>query len=215
MQPQNMGFTADGTLKLFDFGSACELNAESTLTLQLGTPDYMAPEAGSTAECGLPLDVYSFGIVLFEICTLESAFQNGLSLKDWYLMICAGHTRPRIPAALSHDYPDLVECITQCWSKAAAERPTFAETVDILHSRIYQMEQEGSSKHLWENLKNLSRHSWQNLSRHGIASSLSLSQHALNLSQHSLNLSRHRNQKDAGDTEETQRTELDHEEIHV
>lgn len=72
LKPCNVGFDEDDTVRIFDFGLAREIDMGERLTALAGTYRYMAPEvaiAGMTY--GLSADVYSFGLLLWEICTLQ------------------------------------------------------------------------------------------------------------------------------------------------
>lgn len=72
IKPDNVLFTGEGgrTPKLADFGIAKVLQAESTMTVTgtvIGTVAYMSPEQASGAEIGPPSDVYTCGILLYQL----------------------------------------------------------------------------------------------------------------------------------------------------
>jgi tRNA A-37 threonylcarbamoyl transferase component Bud32 len=79
LKPQNIMFRADDQIALLDFGLARELDSTSTLTQKgvvLATPLYMSPE-----QClGLPHDargdLYSAGVILYEMLTGETPYQG-------------------------------------------------------------------------------------------------------------------------------------------
>ena len=200
-QPQNIGFAQDGTLKLFDFGLASELSSQEVQGHHLGTPEYMAPEAGSL-DCGLKSDVYSFAIVLFELCTLQRAYDH-LSLREWYEKVVDGNIRPRASKPL--DSPDMHDLIERCWAKQPTDRPTFSAIVEKLEEqdlpdgpfsdssdpvRASAAPLKRLAEKAVESIKSLDRSAHRailNLSKH----SLNLSRHSMNLSRHGLNLSKH------------------------
>ena len=86
VKPANVGFDADGQVRLFDFGFCRRLEetSERPLTMCLGTLPYVAPEVCRTQSYymgeeeennyrpyGLPVDVYGLGCVLWELLTLQ------------------------------------------------------------------------------------------------------------------------------------------------
>ncbi len=98
LKPSNILVTIDGQVRLLDFGVAKLLDHRSStqadLTQQLGaalTPDYAAPEQWRGESVGTAADVYSLGVVLYELlalqrphrlphpsrATLEAAFRHG------------------------------------------------------------------------------------------------------------------------------------------
>ncbi len=77
LKPGNILVTPDGTPKLLDFGIAKLLDptgttgtAEPTMTLvRMGTPAYSSPEQIRGQHAGIPADVYSLGVILYELLT--------------------------------------------------------------------------------------------------------------------------------------------------
>ncbi|MGO9602987.1 MAG: serine/threonine protein kinase [Candidatus Binataceae bacterium] len=73
LKPENILVTADGTVKIMDFGIALDEQARrltwSGLSSTIGTPDYMAPEQVSGRRGDARTDIYSFGVILYEMLT--------------------------------------------------------------------------------------------------------------------------------------------------
>ena len=86
IKPENILTTRDGAVKLTDFGLAHVRNTSARITTSgesLGTPLYMAPEqVDGIGEVDTRSDVYSTGVVLYEIATGRPPFQgtNGLAV---------------------------------------------------------------------------------------------------------------------------------------
>ena len=70
----NIGFDDEG-VKLFDFGFA--RNVEECVPEEIcGSPRYLAPEVVAGKGYSLKVDVYSFGVLFFEVCSLEVPFKD-------------------------------------------------------------------------------------------------------------------------------------------
>ena len=77
IKPQNLMLTADGTVKVTDFGLARALAADSSLTASgaiLGTPLYMSPEQAESKPTDHRTDIYSLGATLFHMLCDEPPF---------------------------------------------------------------------------------------------------------------------------------------------
>jgi serine/threonine protein kinase len=79
LKPGNVGFDEEMNVRLFDFGMARRVS-ECVPNEICGSPRYMAPEIMQGEGYSLKVDVYSFGILLFELCTLEVPFANSCAL---------------------------------------------------------------------------------------------------------------------------------------
>lgn len=91
LKPENVLITADGHAKIADFGVACLVEEAPLLTRTggiVGTPAYAAPEAFGGAPLDSRADVYSFGILAFELLTGQRPFEKStlasLSLAQIY-----------------------------------------------------------------------------------------------------------------------------------
>jgi len=80
----NIGMTEDGVIKVFDFGLARRLPAaqnssddDEVFKLSfVGSPRYMAPEVVKYKPYNCKADVYSVGVLLWEVCSLEQSFSD-------------------------------------------------------------------------------------------------------------------------------------------
>lgn len=75
LKPENILVTAEGKIKLMDFGIALDESARrltwSGLSSTIGTPDYMAPEQVSGRRGDHRTDIYSLGVILYEMFTAD------------------------------------------------------------------------------------------------------------------------------------------------
>merc|ERR1712183_1116963 len=83
LKPTNIGFDVRDDVKLFDFGLAKELDPKTkldgavyNLSGNTGSLRYMAPEVAKEQPYNTSVDVYSFAILLWQICTLETPFND-------------------------------------------------------------------------------------------------------------------------------------------
>ena len=80
MKPQNTGFTKDGQLKIFDFGlMACvRKRGQPTDAYNMsggtGTLIYMAPEVALSKPYSEKVDIYSFGVILWQLASGVASF---------------------------------------------------------------------------------------------------------------------------------------------
>jgi len=147
LKPANIGFDNEGTLKLFDFGFAIKI--DSDLHDRCGTPRYMAPEVGLDLGYHLPSDVYSFGILLWEICALKKPFGTVRSAAEFEEKVFNDGARPKLRVG----WPlGLTRIMQECWATLPAARPTITQ----VHSRMAALAKEVARKN--EERRGNSRH---------------------------------------------------------
>ena len=92
-----------------------------------GTRRYMPPEVVKNEPCNLSADVYSFGILLWGVLALDSAFKF-LSEEKHTELVVHQNLRPTIPPS----WPSEIQSfLPTSWSKDMSERPNFDEIVDM------------------------------------------------------------------------------------
>jgi eukaryotic-like serine/threonine-protein kinase len=117
VKPQNVLLTEEGTAKITDFGIARSLT-EQGLTLDgrvLGTTDYVSPEQALGHKVTGQSDIYSLGVVLYEMLTGEIPFTGPTPVA-----VAMRHVREEIPD-VQHRRPDVSAATAAVLERATAK----------------------------------------------------------------------------------------------
>lgn len=154
LKPDNIGLTLGGVVKLIDFGLARVVENASPdsddlyeMSGETGSLRYMAPEVASGNSYNQKADVYSFGIILWELNSYEKPFE-GMHREEFYEKVVHGGNRPEIPRKFPEDLSNLIQ---SCWSTEPEERPNFSKVVEILGA-MYSKETRGKEEKKPRNL---------------------------------------------------------------
>jgi serine/threonine-protein kinase len=132
VKPANIMIEANGTVKIMDFGIAKSGGAGMTTAGQvLGTPNYMSPEQVKGRPLDGRSDLFSFGVILYEMVTGERPFTGQNVTTIVYKIV---HENPIPPRDLDVTiHPGLSWVITKALAKSPEERyQTGAELVEAL-----------------------------------------------------------------------------------
>jgi len=124
IKPDNIMFRKDGAVVLVDFGIVKAVNETTKLTrtgMSLGTPQYMSPEQIKARKVDGRSDIYSLGIVLYEVLTGKLPYQ-----ADDVIKLALQHTGSPIPK-LPEKLKDFQPLIDKMLSKNPHERVRNAE----------------------------------------------------------------------------------------
>jgi serine/threonine-protein kinase len=139
VKPQNMLILPEsGDVKIMDFGIARVSEVERgesdpALTMAgtvMGTPDYMSPEQASGTPADFRSDIYSLGVVLFEMFTGRLPFTG-----EKIMTVILGHIQkpPPLPRKLNHAIPAELEAIVlRCLDKSPKKR--YQKVGDVLEA---------------------------------------------------------------------------------
>jgi len=128
VKPGNILFRGDGTPLLSDFGIAKRLSGDADLTstgMFVGSPNYMAPEQSDIGPIDGRADIYSLGVILFEMLTGRKPYYS-----DSVIDVILQHKQdpiPELPDGLEH-YQEMINLMM---AKDRSDR--FRDAESLLH----------------------------------------------------------------------------------
>ena len=173
LKPKNIGFDcSSGTVKLFDFGISKQLTSTSSSNEDaastgvqgeyVGSLRYMSPETLLNGQSSYQSDIYSFGILLWELITLQKPYeyiqsQHSIELhtmKQFQQHVAINGIRPGIKLIPSSKHDDEVpksirRWIQHSWEFTPSRRPSFGQLIHLLETKVckrYEKEQEARSR---------------------------------------------------------------------
>lgn len=140
LKPDNIGFDIRGDVKLFDFGLAKELDETMKfgctelyeLSGNTGSLRYMSPEVARSEPYNLTADVYSFGLLLWQICSLQLPY-DGMNRQDHSELVVHGNERPPLNSNWSTPLRILMK---RAWEPDPLVRPSMDSIYKILKREI-------------------------------------------------------------------------------
>src|SRR4051794_28422096 len=132
VKPQNVLLNGDGRAKVTDFGIARSLNVQHGMTQTgtvLGTSDYIAPEQAQGQRVDEHSDVYSLGVVMYELLTSEVPFPG-----ENFVAVAMRHINEP-PPPIRDKRPDVSPRLEAAVQKAMAKDPAdrFPTMIDFCH----------------------------------------------------------------------------------
>jgi serine/threonine protein kinase len=127
LKPQNLLLDSSGNLKIGDFGLSRFKSESESMTGHTGSYRWMAPEVVRNEKYDEKVDVYSFGIILWEMIASDVPFSNLTDMQA--AMNTSNGMRPALPPSCT---PNMKDLIRACWAPEPSERPSFQEVLDKL-----------------------------------------------------------------------------------
>lgn len=129
LKPANILLDEDGNAYLSDFGIAKDIfnptDGQTGTDVILGSPDYLSPEQARSEPVSPQTDIYSLGVMLYEVLTGQHPFPNVTSVERMYKHL--NEPLPLIEAL----FPEINEGVNTIIQKATAKNPA-QRYVDVL-----------------------------------------------------------------------------------
>jgi serine/threonine protein kinase/Tfp pilus assembly protein PilF len=138
LKPQNIMIDKEGNSRIMDFGIARSLKAKGITDagVMIGTPEYMSPEQVDAKETDQRSDIYSLGVILYEMVTGRAPFEGDTPLS---VAVKQKTETPEDPRKLNSQIPeDLSRMILRCMEKDKGKR---YQSAGELRSELDKIEQ--------------------------------------------------------------------------
>eukprot|EP01121_Diplochlamys_sp_Union-15-3_P009974 TRINITY_DN2752_c0_g1_i2.p1 TRINITY_DN2752_c0_g1~~TRINITY_DN2752_c0_g1_i2.p1 ORF type:complete len:144 (+),score=13.34 TRINITY_DN2752_c0_g1_i2:121-552(+) len=118
-----------------------QIDLENGMTALVGTPKWEAPEVlvrskSFKSKYSKEADVYSFAMVLYEMCTGSEPFPEITDIFELKKQVVDRHKRPKLPKTIPSE---LALLIKHCWYKTSTKRPSFVEIHEKLEKIATKM----------------------------------------------------------------------------
>ncbi|KAF8043375.1 hypothetical protein BT93_A1652 [Corymbia citriodora subsp. variegata] len=142
LKTANLLMDENEVVKVADFGVARVQAETGVMTAETGTYRWMAPEVIEHRQYDHKADIFSFGIVLWELLTGELPYAYMTPLQA-AIGVVQKDLRPSIPKGTN---PLLVELLQRCWQRDPKRRPNFSDILEILQQIAKEVGEEGEDK---------------------------------------------------------------------
>ncbi|XP_076898928.1 serine/threonine-protein kinase STY46-like [Bidens hawaiensis] len=135
LKTANLLMDAHNVVKVADFGVARFQNQDGVMTAETGTYRWMAPEVINHEPYDQKADVFSFGIVLWELVTAKIPYENMTPLQA-----ALGVRQGRRPDCPTNTHPKILELMEKCWATDPSVRPSFTEVKVELETFLQEIQ---------------------------------------------------------------------------
>ncbi len=149
IKPANILLAGESDIKISDFGAALTVAAETTQVSGVGSPAYMSPEQVKEMQLTYQTDIFSLGVVMFQLLTGRLPFQGNNNYSMIYQII---NVEPPRPIQVRPDIPPRIDAIVmralqkdtaaryQTWEEFAHDLATALGTEEKLEQGFAESE---------------------------------------------------------------------------
>lgn len=141
LKAANLLMDENEVVKVADFGVARVQANTGVMTAETGTYRWMAPEVIEHRPYDHKADIFSYGIVLWELLTGKLPYADLTPLQAAVGVVQKG-LRPTIPRGTNSRLAELME---RCWHTNPTERPEFSEITKLMQEILREVESEGDA----------------------------------------------------------------------
>jgi serine/threonine protein kinase len=130
IKPQNIIIKSDGCLKLLDFGFAREFCNGDMMATICGSPNYMAPELLNLQMYDDKADIWSLGVLIYQLCYQRLPYGRATSMSDLRQRMASLQ-----PSYAMDEDPQLLKLLGRLLNGTPSERPSLSEIRDSVWVR--------------------------------------------------------------------------------
>ncbi|KAL6492993.1 hypothetical protein OROGR_032752 [Orobanche gracilis] len=143
LKAANILMDENEVVKIADFGVSRVQLQSGVMTAETGTYRWMAPDVIEHKPYNHKADVFSFGVVLWELLAGKQVPYAHLTPLQAAVGVVQKGLRPTIPG---HTHPLVVELLERCWQQEPSLRPEFSEIIEILQYMAKEILEEEYQK---------------------------------------------------------------------
>jgi serine/threonine protein kinase len=138
LKPANILLAEDGGIKISDFGASLKMQADTTQVSGIGSPAYMSPEQMRDGALTHQSDIFSLGVVLYQLVTGTLPFKGSNNYSVAYQVL---HVDPPAPSVLRAELPPVLDqVVLRALAKEQAARyQTWDEFAQDLLATVHQL----------------------------------------------------------------------------
>ena len=118
-------------VKIADFGLSVKYEKNCFLTESVGTCHWMAAEVIKSQKYSNKADVYSYGIIIWEVCTREMPYEY-IGNNNILYRVCAKGERPNLKRIPSDTPEQIIQLMKMCWDQDPNKRPNFDSIIEFI-----------------------------------------------------------------------------------